>query len=283
MIANPAYPQGSFWWIDHAKFEGLRLSVTSAGQPDGIIESKADTLYTVIPGGTAVVDLIGPIEKRPSLFGSFFGMASAELITAGIEQAASDRAVRNILIKIDSPGGSVDGLAELGDAVYKARERKRVVAQISGMAASAAYYVAAQAHRVFAGRMDLVGSIGAYLLLYDFSESFEQAGVKPVLLASEGSDQKAAGAMGTEITADQQASLQKIVDAYGRDFRSAIVRGRGMTPDAVKEQSTGELFMAEQALRSGLIDGIRTLSDTLYAMRPKTRRRATEAAVSLMD
>ena len=79
-----------------------------------------------------------------------------------VEQAAEDPVVAAILLRVDSPGGTVAGVSDLAEAVYAARKVKPVSAYISDLGASAAYYIASQAQRLYADSDALVGSIGVY-------------------------------------------------------------------------------------------------------------------------
>jgi len=230
--------------------------------------------------GVAMVHLAGPMVKNPGVFGMIFGLAGTLAVRRAIEAAAADEAVGSILLRIDSPGGSVDGLAELGDAVYAAAQQKPVVAQVDGMAASAAYYVASQATAIYAHRMDLIGSIGTRLMLYDWHRLFEKEGVEAVPIDT--GEFKSAGALGTEITQSQRADFQRIVDAYFEDFRAAIIRGRGLSVDAVNAVADGRIWTATEAMAGGLglIDGIQPLERTLADLQSRNidQRRSRRAS-----
>ncbi len=190
--------------------------------------------------GVAVIDVRGVMTKRPSMFHAIFDASSTQAIKEAVEAAAADDQTKAILLRLDSPGGSVDGLAELGDAVFAARAEKPIYAQVDGMCASATYYVASQADKIFAGRMDMIGSIGTRLMLYDWSRFVANLGVKAIPIDT--GEFKSAAAMGTEITDRQQDYFQSIVDAYFNDFVAAIVRSRGMDEKAVRELTDGDVI-----------------------------------------
>src|SRR5699024_4511213 len=127
-------------------------------------------------------------------------------IRAAVQSAMADDAVDNIVLVIDSPGGSTAALSDLGDTIAWAREHKTIISQVDTMAASAAYYVAAQTSKIYAGRMDLVGSIGVRMTLYDYSKAFGDAGIKAIPIDT--GEFKSAGEIGTEITEAQIAEFQ---------------------------------------------------------------------------
>jgi signal peptide peptidase SppA len=215
-------------------------------------------------GGVSVIPIVGVMWKDAR----FRGYADTRAITDSVKAASGDDNVRAIVLRIDSPGGSVDGLAELGDAILSARGVKPVIAQVDGMAASAAYYAASQASRIVAGRMDMVGSIGTRIMLYDFSKYFSEVGIKAIPIDSSPEDRpfKSAAIQGTEITELQQADFQRIVDDYFGDFRNVVIRGRGMSAESFDAVADGRVWVGDEARKVGLIDGLATLGETLAAL-----------------
>ncbi len=259
---NVPFPLDTVWAIEPLAMGRIieatkSLNLESLRPPRGLeLSSPLNT-----NNGVAIIDVLGVLTKRPSLYQVYFNASSTQLIRQAVEMAAADQDVRAILLRIDSPGGSVEGLAELGDAVFAARQSKPVYAQIDGMSASAAYYIASQAEKIFAGRMDLIGSIGTRLLFYDWSRLFANEGIEAVPIDT--GEFKSAAAMGTEITDRQRAYFQSIVDQYFADFVAAIVRGRGMTEQAVRAIADGRIMVAGEAKSLNLIDGIQSFDQTL--------------------
>lgn len=250
----------------------------SHGIEDGPADTAArDGLPIRVSQGVAVIPMMGPMMRRAGPMARVFGITGTDSTRLAIEVALTDEAVERILLRVDSPGGSVSGLDQLGDVVSSAD--KPIVAQVEGMAASAAYYVAAQTDRIMVGRTDLVGSIGTRIMLYDFSKMFENEGIEPVPIDT--GEYKSAGAMGTEITEAQRDDFQRIVDFYYEDFVRAVSRGRSMTESAVKDAGDGRMFPPEEAIELGLIDGIASLERTLNEMRSQ-QSRSTDSARARM-
>lgn len=227
-------------------------------------------------GNQAVIPVMGPIVKRQSFLTDFFGFSSAMAIQAAVRAAASDPEVERIVLEIDSPGGSVDGLPELADEIFQARESKEIVAQVSGIAASAAFLIASQTDRIFTGRMDMVGSIGTRMLLFDFSEAFKENGIKAIAIDT--GEFKSAGAFGTKITEAQIKEFQRIIDGFFDDFVASVVRGRGMSEKDVRKVGDGRMFFADEAMSLGLIDGVQTREETLASAPESSKRRRTPHA-----
>lgn len=217
-------------------------------------------------GAVAVIPVRGVVLKDAPGWAVRAGYAAdTRLLREQAVTVAEAQEVAAVLLVINSPGGSVDGLAELGDAMYALRQKKQLVAAVDGLAASAAYYIAAQADQIVAGRMDLVGSIGTILVVYDFSKSFENAGVEPVVIST--GTLKGTGVMGSQVTDEQRAYLQEIVDQFFADFRAAVGRGRAaLAGPAFDAVATGRVWTAPEAQRLRLIDGLASPDEVLARM-----------------
>ena len=211
--------------------------------------------------GNAVISITGPIVREEGTLTKYYGFTSANSAQLAMQQAESDPNIRRAILHIDSPGGSVDGLAELADVIFEARQSMPIIAHVNGICASAAFHIASQAHEIRASRMNMIGSIGARMQMFDFSEMFEKEGIKTIVIDT--GVHKSAGAMGTKITDEQIAHFQGIVDAFFIDFKSAIIRGRPELAANLDELADGRMFMAEDALENGLIDSISNFQDTV--------------------
>jgi len=222
--------------------------------------------------GIGVLHISGPIFKRGFIdwFGNRF--PGTQTYRDALRLAANDPEIQKVLMVIDSPGGSVDGLSELGDTIREVRAQKPVIAYVDGLAASAAYYIAAQATEIYAERTALIGSIGTLLVLWDTSKMYEDFGIKVIVIKT--GEVKGAGIDGTEITEAQQAEFQRMVDFFFADFITAIAKGRGKPKSEIKPMADGRVWPAPEAKTLGLIDGVKTLQEVANAMtkRPRTAR-----------
>jgi len=237
-----------------------------------------------VNAGLGVIRIRGVLDKYWSAFLLAYDGSSLVAIRRAVEAAAADPQVKSILLAIDSPGGSMDGLPEVGDALFAARQVKPVVAQVDGMAASAAYYLASQATRIVAHRMNLIGSIGVRIMLYDWHRLFENAGVEAVPIDT--GEFKSAGAEGTEITENQRADFQRIVDVFFAEFLKTIERGRALRGEHLKAVADGRIFTGPEALEHGLIDGIQTFEETFAELQQparSTRRRSRASLLRLAE
>jgi len=211
--------------------------------------------------GHAVIDIDGVMVKNPHFLSSILRITATSMVRTAVLAASVDDSIDTIILRIDSPGGSTRGVGDLADAVYGARKRKRIVACIQDMAASAAYEVASQAHTVIANPSALVGGIGVYSVIEDWSAFFEARGVKVHVVRF--GEFKGLAADGTIVTDSQLAEVGRVVDAFGQMFVSAVSRGRGLSIDRARALADGRVHIAADALRLGLVDRIETWEETI--------------------
>ena len=234
-------------------------------------------------GAVLVVDVEGSLTKRGS---SLSAAGSMVRLGRTIRNAARDPEVAGIIIRIDSPGGTVSGTADLGDEIRNAAKQKPTWAFVEDLAASAGYWLASQAGRVIANnRTAQVGSIGVYMGLYDVSRMAEEEGVEAVVIKA-GSDLKGTGFPGAKVTDEQKAYLQELVDNAHAEFRSAITAGRNLSGEALDRVSTGRVWPAHEAMGLGLVDSIQSFDQTLADMRAevgKQQRSRPMAAASYVE
>lgn len=178
-------------------------------------------------------------------------------IRANVRRALADPSVRTIDLVIDSPGGSVLGLPETADAIHAANKVKPVRAFVSGIAASAAYWLASQAGSITLTPSGEVGSVGVLDLHADITKALENAGVK--LTAVTAGEHKVERAPFTPLSDDAKAHMQAGVNAWHTDFLSAIRRGRGARVSANSNFGGGRMLSAREALSHGLVDFVSSL------------------------
>ena len=213
--------------------------------------------YEVIDG-VAVVPVHGVIAKRANMFSAISGGVSTELVARDIQMAIDDKSVNSILLDIDSPGGSVDGLPELASLIYKARDTKKIVALANGTMASAAYWIGSAATDIYASsETTAVGSIGVVATHMDVSGSEEKRGVKTTEVYA--GKFKRISTQYEALTAEGKQSIQDQVDYLYSVFVDAVALHRGMSSDAVvKNMADGRIFIGQQAIDAGLVKDIQT-------------------------
>lgn len=209
-------------------------------------------------GSVAVIHITGSLMKQTS---SMSGGTSTLLARRQIRAAIADDSVDSILLRIDSPGGTVAGTQELADEVAAAAKKKPVYAQVEDLAASAAYWVASQAQQIFANRTALVGSIGTFMVIHDMSGLAAREGIKVHVLRA--GDFKGAGQPGTEVTAGQLAEWQRVVNELNSHFLEGVAKGRKLALAKVRELADGRVHVGAAAQQLGLIDGVQSFDETV--------------------
>ena len=246
--------------VDNAAKMDIRQHVAQ-GIKAGAVYDRDGNLIGYEPDmfeGVASLDVAGTLMKHTS---SMSDGTSTVLMRRAIRQAASNPAVKAIVLRIDSPGGTVAGTRELAEEIAAAAAKKPVHANIEDLGASAAYWVASQATKIWANATALVGSIGTYGVLYDASEMARREGLK-VHVVRAGAF-KGMGTLGTEITEEQLADYQRVVNELNAFFVAAVAKGRGMDEAAVASIADGRVHVGEKAREIGLIDGVRQYDDLL--------------------
>jgi len=257
---------------NHVATRLQRLSRLTADKQAAAIEAaiKSEAKYE-IRDGIAIIRMKGIMEK----IAYWSDEVSTIYIQRQLQSAGTNDKVHAVLLVVNSPGGTVEGIADLEDALAAVRAAKPLVVQSDGMIASAAYWAAAQGNKIYAGRGDMIGSIGVRQILYDESKWFEKEGIEPVVIDT--GEHKSAGAMGTKITDEQREEFQRIVDVYYDMFLKAILRGRTISMKALQPLADGRVFIGQEAVDNGLIDGVLTFDETLAKIKKKRASRTSGA------
>lgn len=225
----------------------------------------------VIVDGVQVLQLFGTLAPRMNLLMEFSGGTSTQKFSEAVAKAAANPKVKTILIEVDSPGGAVSGTEEARQAILRAKEAgKRVVVVGRNLMASAAYYIGAAATEVYATPSTEVGSVGVYAVISNEVKAAEEAGVKYYVLRA--GDLKAAGNPYEELTPERQAALQKRVDDPYAMFLAAVATDRRVSIDTVKQTfGRGSVFLADEAKRVGMIDGVAMIEDVFQQEKARAR------------
>ena len=214
----------------------------------------------------AVIPVHGAIFPRDTEYTMYYGLTTNEGLQRAIGAAAEDGGVDKIVLDMDSPGGSVAGTMETGDLIFQTREKKPVIAVVGSMAASAAYWMAAQASEIVVTPSGMgVGSIGVWTAHTDVSKMMEQWGRKVTLISS--GKFKVDGHPYAPLSDSARADLQMKTDANYEEFLAAVARGRGTTAEAVRAgYGEGRMVLPRDAVAQGMADRVGTMKQTLVQL-----------------
>lgn len=215
------------------------------------VQSRADSILEV-RGPTAIIHIDGSIDKNLSSMDRLcLDATDLRDVDQALATAANDRSIRNVLLAIDSPGGSVTGVPETAARVADLAEKKNVFAFSEGLCCSAAYWIASQADQIFSTSSAQMGSIGVYLALLDQSTRLANMGMK-IETVKDGK-LKAAGAGWKPLADDEREHFQDQVSQIGAEFRAAVQAKR---PDVDTETMQGQSFFGVRNVELGLSDKI---------------------------
>lgn len=214
-------------------------------------------------GSVAIIPVHGVLSPRATAFSDMSGMTSYDRLSQQLHEAVNDKGVRNIVLDIDSPGGSVAGNQEIAAEIMRARTKKPIIAQAQYLAASAAYQIASAATEIVAAPSAQVGSIGTYSIHNDLSKALDQFGIKRTYISA-GSG-KVDGNETEPLSEPARARRQKAVNEAYDAFVATVARGRGNGTSESKIRDTwgAHIYGAREGKDLGLIDKIATLDQTL--------------------
>ncbi len=190
------------------------------------------------------------------------------LFTQELNQAAADPEVKAIVLRVNSPGGTVSA----SDAMYQILQRfkqhthKPVVAAAQELDASGAYYVSCAADQIVAQPTSIVGSIGVIFETYNLQGTMMKLGIRPGSFKS--APHKDIGSPFRDPTPDEEVIMQGLVDEYYARFKGIVTTNRPNLEEASFKQITdGRVFSGEQAKTLGLVDHTGLLEDAIQLAR----------------
>jgi protease-4 len=229
-------------------------------QRDSRVVEKWYSLSKLAADKVAVVSVTGAI-----LGGDGF-------VRAQLDQVEEDEAVKAIVLRVDSPGGTVSGSDEIHHRLAKLVEKRDipVVVSMGGIAASGGYYVA-MANRgkddvIFAEPATLTGSIGVIIPHFDISQALRKYDIRDDSIASGPLKEMLSISKDRtpELAEKERRLIQELVDDMFRRFKEIVKAGRPKLDDAAVDRvATGQIFTARQALEAGLVDRIGFLEDAI--------------------
>lgn len=187
-----------------------------------------------------------------------------------LERAAKDERVKAIVLRINSPGGTVTA----SDIIYhelknfKTTRKIPVVASIMDVGASGGYYIASAADAVLAHPSSVTGSIGVIMLTVNARGLLEKVGVETNAVTS--GPRKDMGSPFRAMLPEERAIFQGVIDGFYQRFLQVVQEGRpGLSGDLIRKLADGRIYSGEQAKASGLVDEIGYLDDAVELAKKK--------------
>jgi protease-4 len=219
-------------------------------------------------GKIAMIEVEGMLINAKS--GGFLQPTENPLsvFTQQLDAAEKDKSVKAIVLRVNSPGGTVT----TSDAMYqllqrfRAKTHKPIVASCQEVCASGAYYVSCAADKIYAQPTTVVGSIGVIFNTFNFSGTMDKIGASSVAIKS--GPLKDMGSPFKPLTEDERAVMQGIVNEYYARFIDVVTTNRKPLDTAnIKMLTDGRVFSGADAQKHGLIDETGLLEDAIDAAR----------------
>lgn len=188
-------------------------------------------------------------------------IASPEKAMGHLASFVQNDQIKAVVVRIDSPGGTVGASQELFRQIKITNETKPVVASMGSVAASGGYYAALGAQKIIANPGTLTGSIGVILKFPNLEKIFEKIGYKSEVVKS--GDLKDLGSSSRTLTQEERDLLQQLLDNVHNQFIDDIVSSRELSEREVRNLADGRIFSGEQAQQLGLIDELGNFYDAV--------------------
>jgi protease-4 len=245
-----------------AAFSGLGGAGSTAPIPSSAVSQPAHVSGPLTGPAVALVNVNGAIVSGETADFDFTGnnavAASGNIVTL-IKRAARDPQVKAIVLRVDSPGGSVIGSDEIYHALKEAG--KPIVVHMGSLAASGGYYVSMAADHIVAHPDTLTGSIGVISEFTNIEGLYEKLGLKSTIIKS--GDNKDFGNPTSPFTGEDTKLWQTVIDETYENFVTIVADNRGMSVEEVKKLADGRVYTGRQAYALKLVDQLGYLDDAI--------------------
>jgi protease IV len=180
----------------------------------------------------------------------------ADKINTQVRKFGDDSSIKAIILHINSPGGGAAASQEIYNEVVRVRQEKHklIVASIESVGASGAYYIASGCDKIYANQASVVGSVGVIMEWTNYGDLMRWAKLKSVVIHA--GTLKDAGDPTRDMTPEEEAYFQSLVDNMYTQFVHDVAIGRHTSDDKIRPLATGQVWTGQQAIPLGLIDKI---------------------------
>lgn len=232
------------------------LAALAFWAPRGSLQKK------VSEGKIAVIYVEGVIIGGRGQTSLLSDAGGTDNIIKQIHEARDDHSVRAVVLRINSPGGSVPATQEVGEEITKLRQTgKIVVASMGDVAASGGYWLAALCDKIYANHGTLTGSIGVYMPYSNWEELYKKIGVRQDKIKS--GAHKDILSPDRPMTQQEREIVQSMVDEMYDQFVAIVAEGRKMDPAKVRQLADGRIYTGNQARQLGLVDALGNMYDAV--------------------
>jgi protease-4 len=208
--------------------------------------------------GRAFGEKIGIIEIEGVI-------ADSKDIMEDIVKFKEDETIKGVILRINSPGGSVPPSQEIFEEVKKLRGKKKVYVSMGTVCASGGYYIATAGEKLYAMPSTITGSIGVIMEQVVIEDLLKKIGLQPNTMKA--GDFKDVGSPFRKMTVEEKKYFQEILNTIHAQFINTVATQRKIPMDAAKKLSDGRIYLGQQAMDLKLIDQIGTFYDTVDDMK----------------
>ncbi len=219
--------------------------------------------------GIGIVRINGPIQM--SAPGHAFGIQNgAESIVERLDQLSHDNRIKAVIIRINSPGGTVAATQEIYQKIWKIRKKGTpVIASMGDIAASGGYYIASACTFIMANHGTITGSIGVIAMSPNVRRLFEKLGISMNVIKS--GKYKDTLSSYRDISQEERELLQEMIDSSYKKFLKDVALGRSMNQSDIIPYADGRVFNGVSGLKYKLVDGLGTFEDAVAKARENAK------------
>jgi signal peptide peptidase SppA len=225
-------------------------------------------------GNVGIIDVAGELVNTDSWLNSYFGRTSYNTLRNALIEAALHSEVKAIVLNIDSPGGTPNGLADTGSMIQQvSASGVPVYSHTGGSMCSAAYWLASATKKIWAGETATVGSIGCISIHTEVTDMMKQDGIKKTVFRA--GPEKALGTPFEKLSDEAKAHIDERVTTLNNIFIDNIAKFKAISFDQAKAlAANGADFIGVQALNAGLIDGMMTLDGVINKLQAQITKKS---------
>lgn len=222
--------------------------------------------YSLTPK-IAIVPIYGEITSQKA--SSFYSdTTSSREIANTLKTLKEDSSIKAILIDINSPGGSPVASEEISRAIEDVKKEKPVYAVIEDTGASGAYWAGVSADKLYASKLSITGSIGVTSVGFGFEDFIKKYNI--TYRQETAGEYKDMGSSFRAPTEEENKMMQKLLDDLHLEFKKHIAESRNMTLEELAPYAEGQVFLGEEAVEIGLVDGIGYYDTTIAELKNLT-------------
>lgn len=214
-------------------------------------------------GKVLVIPVSGFLSDKPRKVFSAGRASAVQEVVSRLRRAEKDNEVKAVLFEINSPGGSITAsdilYREISD--FKEKTGAKIVAVLMDVAASGGYYMALPADLIIAHPTTVTGSVGVLLVTPKVSGLMDKLGL--AVEVSKSGSEKDIGSPFRPSTAEEQRIFQGLTDEMGKRFLDLVERHRKVGPENLRKIASARIYLADEALRLGLVDSVGYVKDGL--------------------